>query len=96
MRIGDQSAKILDISLGGLRVAEFVARTISPESYKLGDVYRIQLDIPSYGLLELTAHVARVDTAGQFVGFRFEALDSTTYRVIERLAIGRPVATLRP
>jgi len=93
-RIGDQAATIVDISLGGLRMASLVVRPSHAQSYKLGQQHRILLDVPSYGVLELTAVVARVDAAQKFVGLRFVDLDLASYRVIERLAIGRPVTPL--
>ncbi|MGF1625559.1 MAG: PilZ domain-containing protein [Alphaproteobacteria bacterium] len=90
-RIGDQPATIVDVSLGGLRMASVVARPSRAQSYRLGEEHRILLDIPSFGQLELRAIVARVDAAQQFIGLRFVELDLASYRVIERLAIGRPV-----
>lgn len=95
-RIGDHAATIVDISLGGVRAADCVVQSTTPSAYRLGDQYRVNVDVPSYGLLELLAEVARIDTAGGSIGLRFVGLDSATYRVIERLAIGRPVAKRQP
>ena len=95
-RIGDQAATIVDISLGGLRLASATVRAAKARSFKLGEQHRILLDVPSYGQLELTAEVARINAAEKSVGLRFVGLDLASYRVIERLAIGRPVSRPRP
>ena len=39
--------------------------------------------------------VARIDGAANSLGLRFVGLDLANYRVIERLAIGRPVVPMR-
>lgn len=88
-RIGDQPAEIVDISLGGLGISNVVARPPAPRAYKLGQVCTITLDVPSYGTISLQAEVARIDTARHQIGLRFIDLDSDSYRVIERLSIGR-------
>jgi hypothetical protein len=95
-RIGDEAATIVDISLGGLRLASATVRAARARSFKLGEQHRILLDVPSYGVLELTAEVARINAAEKSLGLRFVGLDLASYRVIERLAIGRPILPLRP
>ena len=94
-RIGDHTATIVDISLGGLRATDCIVHSPTPTTYRMGEQHRVYLDVPSYGLLELTAEVARIDTAKASIGLRFVGLDAASYRVIERLAIGRSVASLR-
>mgnify|MGYP001125191890 CR=1 FL=1 len=94
-RIGDQAVTIIDISLGGMGVAAVTVRSGELRTYHIGHQHRVVLEVPSYGLLELLAEVARVDAARQFLGLRFRGLDPVSYRVIERLAIGRPVLPAR-
>ena len=94
-RIGDQAATIVDISLGGLRAAGITVQAARSRSFKLGEQHRILVEVPSYGLLELMAEVARIDAAQEWVGLRFVGLDEASYRVIERLSIGRPVLPRR-
>ncbi|MEZ5666719.1 MAG: PilZ domain-containing protein [Alphaproteobacteria bacterium] len=87
-RIGDLPVEIIDISLGGLGVG-VIARAASPRAFRIGEEYRVVLDVPSYGVLTLSAEVARVNPARAYVGLRLVDLDGQTYRVIERLSIGR-------
>jgi hypothetical protein len=93
--IDGRPATIVDVSLGGLRLAAVTVRAAAARSFQLGEQHRVTLDVPSYGPLELLAEVARIDSAGSMLGLRFVGLDLASYRVIERLAIGRPVTPQR-
>lgn len=94
-RIGDQTVTIIDISLGGVGMAGATALADRSRSFRHGEQHRILLEVPSYGLLELMVEVARIDGATNALGLRFVGLDLANYRVIERLAIGRPVVPMR-
>ena len=88
-RIGDQVVEIVDVSLGGLGVG-LIALALTPRAFKPGETYGVVLEVPSYGTIALRAEVARVNVANAYVGLRLVDLNADTYRVIERLAIGRP------